>query len=131
MNNNGIFDDIDFSMNYQHQQQQQNQQKQNANLINDLKNTNFANLHHGNLSNLDNKNHKKSVPNIILTLSGDSIEEKNDILIKDLSNDINFNDILIKNESFDLPDLQMLSEAVSLDESVNHMNNMNTGISYN
>ena len=44
---------------------------------------------------------------IVLNISIlDSIEEKNDLIIKDLSNELIYNDDLIKNEQFDV-DLQV------------------------
>jgi hypothetical protein len=71
--------------------------------------------HHRNKSDTNNSNQKNSIPNVIITYSVDPCEEKNEF-IKDLPNDLMYNeDLLIKNEHFDL-DLQMLSDSpVQLD----------------
>jgi hypothetical protein len=86
-----------------------NSKQLGSDFLNDYNNNTNNNNNHNLIDNniLDNSNglnrsngSKKSVPNIILTLSGDSIDEK------DFTTDINFADVL-KNDSLNLDDLQV------------------------
>ncbi|CAF0848139.1 unnamed protein product [Brachionus calyciflorus] len=66
----------------------------NSNIFDDIQNLNSNYQQNSHSANISNKNHKNSIPNIILTCPTDSIDDKNDILInlnpRDISTEINF-----------------------------------------